>query len=115
MSVAARIAIVALAFVFIGGIAGFRVRPGDSYRQVPAVAWLTTLGILLLGFAMTPPSACGKTQCDTGYGIGSMFLSIPIFGLTLLGVALGRLPGGPEPTTLSMRSASQLPFGQVVC
>lgn len=81
--------------LLVGGVAGLRVRAGDGYRQMPAVAWFCTLAIdalmLIVGFATTPQSDCGGTGCDTGYGVGVMFFSVPFFALALAGVAAGRL------------------------
>jgi uncharacterized RDD family membrane protein YckC len=81
--------------LFVSGVAGLRVHAGDGYRQTPAVAWFCTLAIdvlmLIVGFATTPQSECSGTGCDTGYGVGVMFVSVPLFVLTLAGVAVGRL------------------------
>jgi hypothetical protein len=93
--VAGWLALAAVVPFSIGAVAGFRIRAGPSYRQAPAVAWICTLvlvGILLfVGSATTPQSACNNTGCDTGYGLGAMFLSLPVFLLALAGVSLGRL------------------------
>jgi hypothetical protein len=95
MWVAGVITILVLMPLLVGGVAGLRVRAGDSYRQTPAVAGFCTLAIdvliLIAGFATTPQSECGETGCDTGYGVGVMFLSVPFFALALAGVAAGRL------------------------
>jgi hypothetical protein len=93
--VAGWIALFVLVPMFIGGVAGVLILPGTGSRQAPAVAGFCTLGIvvaiLIVGDATTPQSACGGTGCDTGYGLGAMLLSIPVFVLALPGVLLGRL------------------------
>jgi hypothetical protein len=95
MWVASVITVFIIVPLLVGGLAGLCVRAGDGYRQTLAVAGFCTLAIdvlmLIVGFATTPQSECGGTGCDTGYGVGVMFLSVPLFVLALTGVAAGRL------------------------
>lgn len=98
MDIAAWITIIALAGVLlpvsVGWIIGLRVAPGDSYRSTPALAWISSLVIvlpvLLIGYATTPQTECGGTGCDTGYGLGATFIAIVIYGPALIGTMLGR-------------------------
>jgi hypothetical protein len=95
MQVALFITLLLAVPLLVGCVAGWLVPKGGGYRQTPAVAGFCMLGldvvILIVGSATTPQSACGGTGCDTGYGVGVMALSVPIFALAFAGAALGRL------------------------
>jgi hypothetical protein len=98
MNRAVAIALVVLVLVAVpiaaGMAAGYWVRRGDGYRQIPAVAWICCLGIvgltLVVVDAVTPQTACQNTGCDTGSGVGMAFLALIIYWPILLGVWLGR-------------------------
>ncbi len=94
MTVLAWVALAMLVPFAVGAAAGRVVPAGDGYRRTPAVAAACALVIvvivLIVGYAAAPQSACSGTGCDTGYGLGAAVLAVPMFLLTLAGVADGR-------------------------
>jgi hypothetical protein len=95
MEVAVIVAAVVLLPTAIGAAVGAAVRPGDGYRQTPAVAGFAALGIVFVIFmvadAITPTQQCVRESCDHGNAVGAMFMFPPIFGLAFIGAWLGRL------------------------
>jgi hypothetical protein len=80
--------------VATGAVVQMAWRP-SAWRGSRRLTLRATIGLLLLsdviGSLTTPQSACGRTGCDTGYGVGLFFAAPFVYGLVLLGAWIGRV------------------------
>jgi Ca2+/H+ antiporter len=89
------VAVTTGAFLTAGILIGASYRPHNPFsestiRAVAVVAALLAVVSFLIGVTTSSGSDCGGTDCDTGYGIGSVLLIGVYFAGLVPGALLGR-------------------------